>query len=568
MRRCLTILVVLLATPLVMAPNFAASAQQPAGPIRFVPTTPEASVKINGKYPPKPELCPARQPGSLHAAYRGVLEVGRRPNGQLYVVTELTFPEYLNGIAEVPRDWPLEALKAQVVAARTYALSHMNPSTALARELRYNLCSTDACQVYRGLNVERGAWGSAWSQAVADTQGEILQHEGKPAQTFYFSTSNGQTYSNADAFGGSPLPYLKPVTEQDDTQSPTSSWSVRMPLSDLAETLKRADAWDGGEITEVKQDGDRVIVSGESATETMTVSEFRNRLNAQAVCLTPKRYPTVGPHGSPYPQVIPSKWATISRQGQEVVVEGRGWGHGVGMVQWGLKGKAEKGMGHADMLSFYYGGLRPERVAEPDQIRVSLATELDEIVVERNGQVRVDGATLPDGPVKITGGSELTIAGADPIAPRLEVDSVTSQPAPDVAGATIFNFKLSAPANVFLEFKGPQEGRSEMEPRQRGAQSYLWDPAKQAAPAGTYEVAIVANDGVDEVRSAPVRAEAAAPSPSPPPSPESSSSPDPSPATTGRAASPSPFFFIGITCLAAAAIVTAYLVFRARNRAL
>lgn len=182
-----------------------ASAETTAGPIRFVPENPEGWTRIHAKFVKKPDLCEARQTRDLHAAYPGVVEIGRRSDGRLYLVTELTFPQYLSGIAEVPRDWPLEALKAQVVAARTYAVSHMNPSTALAKELRFNICATDACQVYRGSNVEKGAWGSAWSQAVRETEGEILEHNGKPASTFYFSTSNGQTYSNKDVFGGSPL---------------------------------------------------------------------------------------------------------------------------------------------------------------------------------------------------------------------------------------------------------------------------------------------------------------------------------------------------------------------------
>ena len=568
MRRCLAMLVVLLAAPLVTVPSPAALAQQPDGPIRFVPTTPEASVKVNGKYPPKPELCPARQPGSLHAAYRGVLEVGRRSNGQLYLVTELTFPEYLNGIAEVPRDWPLEALKAQVVAARTYAISHMNPSTALARELRYDLCSTDACQVYRGLNVERGAWGSEWSKAVTETSGEILRHEGKPAQTFYFSTSNGRTYSNTDAFGGSPLPYLKPVTERDDGQSPTSSWAVRMPLTDLAETLRLAEAWSGGAITSVEQDGERITVAGEGPAESMTLSELRNRLNAQAVCLTPKRYPTPGVDGRPLPQVVPSKWATVSQQGQDVVIEGRGWGHGVGMVQWGLKGKAERGMAYADMLSFYYSGLRPEKVAEPDRIRVSLATELDEVTLERRGPVTVEGATVPvEGPVKITGGAAMTVSPGEPIPPRLRLDAVTPVPPPSPGGPTAFTFQLSTPAIVRIDYTGPQPGSSQGEPKQRASQTYTWDPSGAGLPPGAYEVAMVAGDGVDEVRSAPMKIDVAAaaapattttaPSPSPAPSP--------TPARQTQTSGPSPFFFIGMVCLALAAIITGYLVFRART---
>ncbi|MGH2810250.1 MAG: SpoIID/LytB domain-containing protein, partial [Actinomycetota bacterium] len=351
-----------------------ASAQPVPGPIRFIPQNPESSVRIDARFPRKPDVCEAKQPRNLHAAYKGVLEVGRRADGSLYLVSELTFPEYLSGIAEVPRSWPLEALKAQVVAARTYAISRLNPSSAAAREIKYDICATDSCQVYRGLSVEKGPWGDQWARAVAETQGQILQYNGKPAETFYFSTSNGKTHSNKDAFGGSPLPYLKPVEEADDTQSPLSNWTVRMPLGDLTETLRLADVWTAtGSIEDVDQDEGEVKVSGGGASKTMTIEQFRARLNSQAVCLVPKRYPTADANGVRYPQVVPSKWMKVHREGADAVMTGRGWGHGVGMVQWGLKGKAEKGQTYDQMLSHYYSGLKPSTVDEPGKIRVLLA---------------------------------------------------------------------------------------------------------------------------------------------------------------------------------------------------
>ncbi|MDQ4148590.1 MAG: SpoIID/LytB domain-containing protein, partial [Actinomycetota bacterium] len=408
MRRSFCLLIVLAVLPVVTAFPPRAEAQQ-VGPIRLTPLSPDASVRVDGRFPPRPDVCPARQPANLHAAYGGVVEVGRRSNGQLYLVTELTFPQYLKGIAEVPANWPLEALKAQVIAARTYAVSHMNPSTAVARELRYNLCATDACQVFRGLNVEKGPWGEAWSQAVDSTAGEILEHAGKPALTYYFSTSNGRTYSNAEVFSPPALPYLKPVVEVDDGESPVSRWEIRMPLGDLTESLRLAGSWTAGPITSVAQRGETVTVSDGVRTVSLSMAELRNRLNAQAVCLVPKRYPTMGPDGRPYPQTVPSKWATVRVEGQDAVISGRGWGHGVGMVQWGLKGKADRGMSYADMLSFYYGGLRPVKRREPSQIRVGLAVNLEEIVIERRGQVRVEGAAVPDGPIRISGGPQLSV---------------------------------------------------------------------------------------------------------------------------------------------------------------
>jgi hypothetical protein len=342
---------------------------------------------------------------------------------------------------------------------------------------------------------------------------------------------------------------------------------VRMPLADVAAALRLAEAWSGGAITAVKQEGERVTLSGEGASATMTISELRNRLNAQAVCLTPKRYPTPGSNGLPLPQVVPSKWATLRQEGQQLVIDGRGWGHGVGMVQWGLKGKADKGMGYADMLSFYYGGLRPEKVAEPDRIRVSLATDLESITIERNGPVRVEGATVPDGPVKITGGPALSVSAGEPIAPRLRVESITAPPPAAVPGPTILNFKLSAPAKVSVEYRGAQTGVSPAEPRQRDVQSYSFDPAAAGLAPGRYDLTLVANDGVDEVRVAATSIDvAAAPSPTEPPSPGPEASPTQASAPRrDRSDNPSPFFFIGITCLALAAVITGFLFVRSRT---
>lgn len=497
-------------------------AQEPAGPIRLIPASPDAAIRLNGKHPPNPDVCPARQPRDLHAAYDGVLEIGLRSNGQLYLVTELTFPEYLNGIAEVPRDWPLEALKAQVVAARTYAVANLGPSDALARELDYDLCSTDACQVYRGLQVKDGPWGERWQQAVAETAGEILEYRGRPASTVYFSTSNGQTYSNAEVFGSDPLPYLQSVPEEDDGESPVSNWEVRMPMEDLTGALSLGGWWDGPQIETVEQQGETVVVSGGGQSESMTLSEFRLRLNAQAVCLTPKRYPTTGPGGNPYPQVIPSKWMTVGQQGGELVVTGRGWGHGAGMVQWGAKGKADRGMDYAQILGYYYGGLQPVAREDPGRIRVGLDANLDEITIERVGEVTVEGADVPEGPIKILGGETLTVQPAEPVGPRLELTEVEAPGQVAPTGAAAFSFDLSSPATVQISYQ-PRDGEPQLtEPRplDAGVQQYEWSPAEDLEEPGEYEVRVVADDGVDRVTSQPLLLSvAAAATPSPVPSP-------------------------------------------------
>lgn len=476
---------------------------QPAGRIRFVPEDPGAYLKVEARYPARPEECEANQPRPLVAAYPGTIELGRRSNGRLFLVAELTFPEYLKGIAEVPRSWPLEALKAQVVAARTYAVANMGRGTSQARELGYDLCATDACQVYRGLVVERGPWGDRWAQAVDATAGQILEFDGRPASTFYFSTSNGRTYSNAGVWGGRALPYLKPVEETDDGASAVSRWSVRMPLGDVSEALRLDGVWAEGNVDQAALEGGAVVLSGGGRRVALPVKDFRAKLNKQAVCLQPKRYPSPGQGGRALPQVVPSEWFELRQEGADVVIDGRGWGHGVGMVQWGVKGKADRGMAYADILAFYYGGLRPVARPEPGAIRIGLTATPEEITVERVGAYRVEGASVGDGPVVFRGGDALTIRRGSPIEGPLRVDRLTSTGAAASGLPLAVSFELSGPANVSLRWRGPAEGETAPEPRERGPQTLAWDPLAAALPVGEYDVQLLADDGIYGVQSAP-----------------------------------------------------------------
>src|SRR5918992_4359256 len=230
--------------------------QEAPGRYRFT-AAPGESLLVHSTYPRTSSGCagPEEQP-VLHERYRGAVEVVRSSDGDLYLVGELSFQDYLKGIAEVPREWPMEALKAQVVAARTYALSTLDPGG------EYDLCATDACQVYAGVGIEAGPWGHRWVRAVDTTEGEVLLHRGRPATTVYFSTSNGRTYPNEEVFGGEPLPYLRGIVERDDAESPLAHWNVRVPFNDLARSLRASGAWGGGRIGRVVQRGEEVVVRG------------------------------------------------------------------------------------------------------------------------------------------------------------------------------------------------------------------------------------------------------------------------------------------------------------------
>jgi stage II sporulation protein D len=151
-------------------------------------------------------------------AYRGDLRVAKA-GAKLQLVNVVGLEEYLLGVVpgEMPRDWPLEALKAQAVAARTYAVGH------LVKGKGFDLHSDWRSQVYYGV----GSEAAGPSRAVTETRGEILTYDDAPAQTFYFSSSGGRTISALDAFG-TDVPYLQAVDDRWDEVSPNHRWPAQL----------------------------------------------------------------------------------------------------------------------------------------------------------------------------------------------------------------------------------------------------------------------------------------------------------------------------------------------------
>ena len=310
------------------------------------------SLLVHGAYPHVVSRCRDTAQPRLTARYPGTLAVHLAADGTLSLTVTLPFETYLEGIAEVPPSWPAAALEAQAIAARSYALANTGWSGEQGATLDTPICSTTSCQVYRGIPVEPVTGIRRWYAAVRRTTGQVLLIGGRPADTVYFSTSNGQTYGNEDVFGSAPLPYLRPVVEHNDGASPTSRWRVRIGFRELATFLARAGAWRKGRpISAVSGDGSRVtITDGAGSTHMLDGSAFRDAVNTWAPCLQPRRYPP-----GALPVTIPSRWMTAASSGGDAVFTGRGWGHGVGMVQWGAYGKARLGWSAARILAFYYG---------------------------------------------------------------------------------------------------------------------------------------------------------------------------------------------------------------------
>jgi stage II sporulation protein D (peptidoglycan lytic transglycosylase) len=379
------------------------SSEAPGNTVRVIAPH-HGSLLVHGRYPHVESSCKRFHQPRLEARYPGLLAVKRASDGTLSLTVTLPFERYLEGIAEVPPSWPTEALEAQAIAARSYALATTGWSGQEGDTLDTPICATTSCQVYGGMPI--GAIGDArrWFRAVRRTTGRVLLYEGRPADTVYFSTSNGHTYGNEDVFGSSPLPYLRPVPEHDDTASPTSHWSVTIPFGDLAAFLERAGDWPSGTpIGRVQLAGGSVRISGGGQMRSIDLGDFRDAVNGGAPCLMPGRYPPAG-----LPTTIPSSWLSMSIGPASVTVTGRGWGHGVGMVQWGAYGKARLGWSADRILGYYYGGLQPQVYPEPGLIHVRVASGLSTLkMFPSRAGAKVNGERVGRGPIVIGRGELL-----------------------------------------------------------------------------------------------------------------------------------------------------------------
>jgi len=163
-------------------------------------------------------------------AYRGALHI--RPSsvpGRVNAINALGVDAYVQGVValESPSSWPLNALRAQAVVARSYGLA----SSVGGRG--FDLYDTTSSQVYGGLRAET----ARTNQAVRDTKMQVVKHKGKVAQTFFFSTSGGHTENNEFVFGGKPIPYLRGVKDPYDNTSPLHRWTKKFSFGRMQTAL-------------------------------------------------------------------------------------------------------------------------------------------------------------------------------------------------------------------------------------------------------------------------------------------------------------------------------------------
>jgi stage II sporulation protein D len=283
-------------------------------PVRI--TTPGEFLQVNGK------------------SYRGSLEIRKKPNGLLLIINQLDIEDYLKGVvaSEIPHDWEREVLNAQAVASRTYALYRKR--TAGSRP--YDIASNVDSQVYEGKSGER----DAAIRAVRETEGIVITYEGEIIPAFYHSSCGGRTESAFELWNLD-VPYLQGVDCGCQAISRYGVWEKRFPARQIESALGRRGYSLKG-VHSASIDGvtaagrvKRVALGHSKGALLIPAEKFRAALGYS---------------------LIPSVFFEIDMTGSDIVISGRGMGHGVGLCQWGAKEMAQRGQDYASILRYYYPG--------------------------------------------------------------------------------------------------------------------------------------------------------------------------------------------------------------------
>ena len=325
-------------------------------------------------------------------AYRGKVQFMRRDTGDMTVVNVVDFDDYLCGVVprEVSASWNYEVVKAQAVVSRTFAIQNLNKY----KKYGFNLDNTTNSQAYAGIKIEH----PASNRAVEETHGEVVLYNGKPADVYFFASSGGKTGTANDAWGGENKPYLMSVDDpyENPKEATYANWTMTFTPEEIKVKLAAKDV-NIGDITDVKveySDSGRAIrttfigTNGEKEylrenirwilgvySTAFTVSRGGQQASGEVcvldgyntftkISLSPdvKLLSAGGVKGlvasalviaaSDSTKVIESQSAGTG----DFVFTGRGWGHGVGMSQWGAKGMADNGFTYDEIIEYYYQG--------------------------------------------------------------------------------------------------------------------------------------------------------------------------------------------------------------------
>lgn len=317
-------------------------------------------------------------------------------DNNILIINHIHMENYLLGVVpkEIAASSPVDALRAQAVVARSYTYANLNKHI----DEGYNLCTSTHCQVYGGYEWEK----PSTNQAVIDTYGEYIVYDGQIASAFYHSNSGGHTESSEDVWGGN-LPYLVGIEDRFSMNTNNSTWSLSLSPRDLGDKLK-ANGIDIGEVKDLQildtSDSDRVetikivgsygdqIISGDKLRSIIGTTNLKSTLfsinkdglsssknvyiidgssqGAREVSLS-GMYILDGNNNKTVNRSVSNRIrgdanttdleGTIGIEPTAFKFEGKGYGHGVGMSQYGAIEMANLGYNYEEIIKHYYSGV-------------------------------------------------------------------------------------------------------------------------------------------------------------------------------------------------------------------
>jgi stage II sporulation protein D len=274
--------------------------------------------------------------------YRGRTIIRPSSSG-LTAINHVDLEHYLYSVlgGEMNGNWPQEALKAQAVAARSYALYRRNRDG----NSTFDLCDTARCQVYRGVQDE----STGTQTAVNGTAGQVLTYNGTIIEALFHSSSGGHT-ENVEDVWSTKVPYLRAVPDYDQA-APVYSWTKTISRTELGNLIGL------GPITSVTPIGNptaggsyrQLRFTSSSGSKAVTTENLRDILNLRSSKITI------------VPQTTNTK-ANTKQTPDTFIIQGRGFGHGLGMSQYGAKGMAEQGINYQQIVLHFFQNTRLAKI--------------------------------------------------------------------------------------------------------------------------------------------------------------------------------------------------------------
>ncbi len=272
--------------------------------------------------------------------YSGKINIVIR-NNKIFVINVLGVEKYLNSVvgSEMPHQWHIEALKAQAIASRTYALQKTNNGL-------YDIDSTQTNQVYNGLESST----AKTRRAVRETRSLVMTYKNKLINALFHSSSGGMTENSEDVWSD-PYPYL--VTVKDfDQRNPKIRWKKEVSKSELKEIFPIIGGIQQIDVLNITETGriKNLKITGIFGEKVITGKEFRSKLGLKSTLFRPRISENF------YDKKDLNYESNINFY-PYLTISGIGAGHGVGMSQWGARYMANKGYKANQILKHFYKGV-------------------------------------------------------------------------------------------------------------------------------------------------------------------------------------------------------------------